>query len=153
MFRLVFSELSKIIGQQSELKIEILANVLCEVPADSIQHLNMVDIRDIVLSCADTRIHDNFRDHAIKFLATDCPICGEYFPRSRMEEMFLCRHTCCLDCVKRYYRGVIKEIKDVQSLKKLTCFEETLDISDDVKMNFFNFLGTKVIYILLLQMF
>jgi hypothetical protein len=153
MFRLVFSELSKIIGQQSELKIEILANVLCEVPVDSIQHLNMVDLRDTVLSCNDRNIPDNFRDHAMKFFATDCPICYNSFPGSRMEEMFLCTHRCCLDCVKGYYRGAIKEIKDVRSLKRLTCCVEPLDISDDVKMNFFNFLGTKVIYILLLQMF
>jgi hypothetical protein len=70
-----------------------------------------------------------------------------------MQEMFLCTHTCCLDCAKDYYRGVIKEIKDPESLKKLTCFQELHEISDDVKMNFFNFLGTKVISIFLLQMF
>jgi hypothetical protein len=153
MYRLIFSELSKVIGPQSELKMEILANGLCEAPADSIQRLNMVDIRDIVLSCGDRAIPDNFRDTVMKFLSTECPICTEFYPRSRMEEMFLCRCTCCLDCVKDYYRGVIKEIKDPESLKRLTCFQELHEISDDVKMNFFNFLGTKVISIFLLQMF
>lgn len=149
MFRVIFSELSQIIGPQSVLKIEILANALCEAPEESIKELSMVDIRDIVLSCDDTRIPDNFEQNTSKALALDCPVCAMPFPRSRMEEMFLCRHICCVNCIKEYYRNAIATIQDSGSLKKLTCFTEEIEITDEVKMNFFNFLGTKVIHLAL----
>ena len=149
MFRVIFSELSHIIGPQSVLKIEILANALCEAPEESINELGMVDIRDIVLSCDDTRIPDNFQQSTFKALAIECPLCAMPYPRSRMEEMFLCRHICCVDCIKGYYRNAIATIRDSGSLKKLTCFTEEIEINDDVKLNFFNFLGTKVIHLAL----
>lgn len=151
MFRVIFSELSQIIGPQSVLKIEILANAICEAPAESINELGMIDIRDIVLSCDDTRIPENFQPNTFKALAIECPMCAMPFPRSRMEEMFLCRHICCVDCIKQYYRHTIAKIQDSGSLKKLTCFMEEIDINDDVKLNFFNYLGTKVIHLLFLS--
>jgi hypothetical protein len=146
MYRLIYSELLSIVGPQSMLKIEILAYALCEVSSESLGYLNMADIRDILRSCKDTEIDENFRDNVIKSLSADCPICGDSYPRSHMEKMFLCDHTCCLNCVKRYYRGTVKEIRDLKSLKKLTCFMEEHEISDEVKLNFFQWLETKVSY-------
>jgi len=60
--------------------------------------------------------------------------------------MFLCDHTCCLDCIKIYYRSTVKEIGDPKALKRLTCFIEQHDILDEVKLNFFQYLGAKVSY-------
>ena len=145
MYRLIFSELSRIIGPQSVLKIEVLANAICQAPVDSIEQLGMADVRDIILSCDDTRIADDFLENTMKFLASECPTCMSSYPRSRMETMFLCTHQCCTDCVKMYYRTAIAQIQDSASLNKLTCFIEAHQIDEDVKLNFFNYLGTKVI--------
>lgn len=141
---MIFSELSLIIGPQSSLKIEILANVLCALPYDNFEHLNMIDLRDIVLSCDDRAIPENFEERVKKALSKDCAICGSSYPNSYMQEMFLCSHLCCLDCVKQYYRSVVSQISDVKSLNRLTCFQESHPITEDVRLNFFNYLGTKV---------
>ena len=146
MYRLIYTELSKIVGRQSPLKIELLAYALCKVPSNTLQYLNMADIKDIIRSCPDTQIHDSFQDYAIRSLSTDCPICSESFPRSRMETMFLCDHMCCVTCAKDYYRLTIKQIRDSGALKKLTCFQEELEISEETKLNFFQYLGSKVSY-------
>lgn len=146
MYRLIYSELSRIVGPQSYIKIEILANALCEVPRDSLEHLTMSDIRDILRSCKDTEIREDFRDNVVRSLSMECLACSGSYPRSHMERMFLCDHTCCLDCIKIYYRTTIAEIRDPESLKKLTCCMEPHEISDDVKLNFFQYLGTKVNY-------
>lgn len=141
---MLFSELSRIVDFKSSLKIEILSYVLCEVDADSLEYITMSDIRDILRSCKDTEIPENYRDNVFKYLSVECPMCGGTFPRSHIEKMFLCEHICCLDCTKIYYRMVVKEIRDADSLKRLTCCSEAHDIPDDVKMHFFPYLGTKV---------
>jgi len=143
---MIYSELSRIVGRQSMLKIEILAYALCEVPSENLEYLNMSDIRDILRSCKDTEIREDFRDYVVKSLSMECPICTSSFPRSHMEKMFLCDHTCCLDCIKIYYRSTVKEIGDPKALKRLTCFIEQHDILDEVKLNFFQYLGAKVSY-------
>jgi hypothetical protein len=144
MYRLIYTELSKVVGRQSALKIEFLAYAICKVSPDSLQHLNMVDIKDILRSTGDTQIREDFQENAIKTLSMECPICMESFPRSRMEIMFLCNHTCCLNCAKDYYRRTIKEIRDSAALKKLTCFQEEHEISEEIRLNFFQYIGSKV---------
>ncbi|CAF1251018.1 unnamed protein product [Rotaria sordida] len=144
MYRLIYSELSTVIGRQSVLKIELLAYALCKVSSNSLEHLSMADIKDILRSSSDTEIHENFQDNAIKSLSMECPICTESYPRSRMETMFLCGHMCCLTCARDYYRSTIQQIRDPQALKKLTCYDEELEIADDVKLNFFQYLGSKL---------
>ncbi|CAF3657312.1 unnamed protein product [Rotaria sordida] len=144
MYRLIYSELSNVIGRQSVLKIELLAYALCKVSSNSLEHLSMADIKDILRSSSDTEIHENFQDNAIKSLSMECPICTESYPRSRMETMFLCGHMCCLTCARDYYRSTIQQIRDPQALKKLTCYDEELEIADDVKLNFFQYLGSKL---------
>jgi hypothetical protein len=146
MYRLIYTELSRIVQGLSAVKIELLAYALCEVPFDSLEHLNVVDIRDILNSCSNTQIREDFQENAVKLLSLECPICGGSYPRSRMETMFLCGHMCCLTCIKEYYRNTIKEIRDSRALNKLTCFEEAHEISEDVKLNFFQHLGTQVKY-------
>ncbi|CAF3626101.1 unnamed protein product [Rotaria sp. Silwood1] len=143
MYRLIYSELSHIIGQQFGLKIELFSYALCKVSVASLEHISIADIKDIC-SIKDTAIHENFQDNAIKFLSMECPVCCDSFPRSRMETMYLCNHMCCLTCAQDYYRNAIQEIRDPQALKKLTCFQEEIEISDDVKLNFFQYLGSKL---------
>jgi hypothetical protein len=63
-----------------------------------------------------------------------------------METMFLCGHMCCVTCAKDYYRHTIKQIRDSGALKKLTCFQEEHEIAEDIKLNFFQYLGAKVSY-------
>lgn len=144
MFRLLYTELSRIIRDLSALKIELLAYALCETPLESFEHLSIIDIRDIVNSCGNREIRDDFQEKARQLLAIECPMCFGSYPRSRMESMFLCNHSCCVDCAKNYYRGAVKDIGDSTSLNKLTCFCEHLPITDDVRWNFFQFLGAKV---------
>ena len=144
MHRLIYSELSRIVRELSSLKIELLAYALCKVSLESLEYLNVVDIRDIINSTSNTQIREDFQDNTIKSLSLECPICGGSYPRSRMETMFLCNHMCCLTCVKEYYRNTIKEIRDSRALQKLTCFDGGHEISDDVKLNFFQYLGAKV---------
>ena len=127
---MIYSELSHAVSEQSPLKIEIFANVLWDVPRESLEHLSLQDIRDILLQGTDTEFY-YFQGNAARLLSTECPICADYYPCSRMEKMFLCEHTCCLDCAKRYYRDTIKEIKDSQSLKQLTCFDEPVELTDE----------------------
>jgi hypothetical protein len=129
------------------LKLQILANCLSDAPAESIEHLTMADLRDIVLSCADNRISDYFQGNVTKMLSADCPICYNSYPSSRMETMLLCSDKFCIDCVKKHYRDTIKIIRDPESLKKLTCCANEHEISEDVKLDFFNMLGTKVIIV------
>ena len=144
MFRLLYSELSNVVGPQSVVKIELFAYALCDASPDTLKFLYMIDVKDILRTTSDTQINENFRENALKSLSIECPVCCESFPRGRMETMYLCDHVCCLDCIKRYYRGAIKEIGDPQSLSKLTCFLEPVPISDNVKLNFFQYLGSKV---------
>lgn len=146
MYRLLSSELKRVVGIQSILKIEILASVLCEVPADSLDNLTIADIRDVLRAYSDHDIPDNYRDSLLKCLSTECPACGGNFPRSQMEKLFSCDnddHTCCLDCTKRYFRITVKEIRDTKSLRQLTCCIEQHEIADDANI-FFPILGTKV---------
>lgn len=144
MYRLIFNELSSIIGPQSILKIEILSDVLCTIPLDNLEQLNISDIRDIIRSCDDRYIFENFDELVTKRLSRECQICTGEYPNSYMQEMFLCNDACCLDCVKNYYRGVIADITDVKSLNRLTCIINPVEITEEVKLNFFNWLGTKV---------
>lgn len=74
----------------------------------------------------------------------DCVICGGSYPRRCMEKMFLCDHTCCIECIKGYYRVTVAEIRDPSSLQRLTCCMEPVPILEDVKLEFFQYLGTKV---------
>ncbi|CAF3298632.1 unnamed protein product [Rotaria socialis] len=143
MFRLIYSELSNVVGPQSGVKIELFAYALCDVSPDTLKYLYMIDVKDILRTTNDTEINENFRDNAFKSLSIQCPMCFESYPRGRMETMYLCDHVCCLDCIKQYYRGAIKEIREPQSLLKLTCFQELKPISDDVKLNFFQYIGSK----------
>jgi hypothetical protein len=126
MYRLLYSELSRIIGRQLSVKIEMLASMLCELSLESIENL------------------DNFRTHAMNSLSIVCSICTISFPRSQMETMFLCEHICCLICIKNYYRNNIIQIGDYQSLNRLTCFQEAHQITNETKMNFFIHLESKV---------
>jgi hypothetical protein len=70
-----------------------------------------------------------------------------------MERMFLCRHALCIGCTKRFYRASIKEITNAESLKRLTCFVDNHELSDDIKWDFFQYLETKVSYNSFIQMF
>ena len=145
MYRLIYNELSLIIDPPpSELKIEIIANVLCEIPSENLEHFNMTDLRDIIQSCGNMDIPDDYDERVKKFFSRECPICFGSYTNSYMQEMFLCTHKCCLECVKNHYRNAVAEISDLESLNKLTCFEEAHPITEDTKMNFFTFLGTKV---------
>jgi hypothetical protein len=144
MYRLLYSELSRIIGRQLSVKIEMLASMLCELSLESIENLDIVTIRDILRSSGDLQLHDNFRTHAMNSLSIVCSICTISFPRSQMETMFLCEHICCLICIKNYYRNNIIQIGDYQSLNRLTCFQEAHQITNETKMNFFIHLESKV---------
>ncbi|CAF1348064.1 unnamed protein product [Rotaria magnacalcarata] len=143
IFRLIYSELSNVVGPQSDVKIELFAYALCDASPDTLKYLYMIDVKDILRTTSDTQINENFRENAFNSLSIQCPLCLESFPRGRMETMYLCDHVCCLDCIKQYYRGAIKEIGEPQSLSKLTCFQELVPISDDVKLNFFQYIGSK----------
>jgi hypothetical protein len=110
----------------------------------------MADLRDILLSCADFEVDESFKDSAIRTLSVECELCFNSFPRSRMETMFLCKHTFCLTCIKEYYRKTIKTITDTKTLNSLTCMEQHEIPKDmDDKMNFFQYLETKVIHTLI----
>lgn len=144
MFRLLDSELSPIVNNLFPVLIEMLASALCRVPLESLEHLNITDIRDIVKSCNNGNIPNNFEDDTVKLLSLECPICACLFPRSCMEVMYLCNHMCCSECIKTYYRTTITTIESSDCLKRLACFDEPHEISEDVKLNFFQHLGTKV---------
>ncbi|UJR09583.1 hypothetical protein I4U23_013818 [Adineta vaga] len=143
MFRLIYNELCRISRNLSPVKIELIAYALYKVSLESLEHLNIIDIRDIIKSCDDREIRDDFQDSVMKLLSLECPICSGLYPRSQMETMFLCDHQCCLSCIKQYYRDTIKAIRNPESLNKLTCFQEHI-LDDDVRLNFFQYLGTKL---------
>ena len=67
-----------------------------------------------------------------------------FFPRNRMETMFLCDHVFCLDCVNEYYRNTIRQIKDFRKLKKITRFDKAVEPTDEIKLNIFSCLESKV---------
>lgn len=141
---MMYSELSNISDPPSDLKIELISYALCRASMNSIQYLNIADIKDILGAVGDTAIREDFGDNALKALSVECPICAEQYPRSRMENMYLCDHVCCLDCTKGYYRTVIKEIGNSEALAKLACFEQHVPIAEDVKLGFFQYIGSKV---------
>src|ERR1700722_15963806 len=136
MFRLLYSELSSIVGRQLAVKIETLAAMLCELPLENLENLDIIAIKSILNSSNDLQFNDNFQTHAMNSLSIACPICMTYFPRNQMETMFLCDHICCLGCIKKYYRANISQIHDNQSLNRLTCFMEPHEITIETKMNF-----------------
>jgi hypothetical protein len=144
MYRLLYSELLHRIGQQSPVKIETLAGILCKSSSESIENLDMATIKNILGS--DSSFNDNFGSHATNSLSIQCPICTASFPRTQMETMFYCLHECCLECLKNYYRNTISQIVNYQSLKKLTCFLEEHEITEDVddRNLFFVVLRSKV---------
>jgi hypothetical protein len=143
MYRLLYSELSNVIGQQTDVKIEIFASILCEPQSESIGNLDVITIKSILFS-SNSQIHDDFRTYAMNLLSQQCPICLNCFPRSQMESMLLCDHMCCLDCLKNYYRANIDRIQDVQSVNILTCFMEQHEITNETHLNFFACLQAKV---------
>src|ERR1700722_9388226 len=110
MYRLIFSELSCTVGLQSSVKIELFTSALCGVPLDSLQYLDMADIKDILRSCRDDRIDVTFGAEASKALAMECPLCYGTYPRSKMEAFFLCDDTCCTNCAKEYYKIAINNM-------------------------------------------
>lgn len=142
MHRLLYSELSCVIDRQLPVKIETLASILCELPLESIENLDIASIKDILR----LQFDDTFRERVKNILSLVCPICAVYFPRSQMETMYLCDHMCCLDCIKTYYRNNINKIGDCQSLNRLTCFHVAHPITEEGKMDFFIYLGAKVCY-------
>ncbi|CAF1129583.1 unnamed protein product [Adineta ricciae] len=144
LFRLIYSELSRIVHNLFPVQIEMLASALCRVPLVSLQHLNITDIRDIIKSCDNGNIPNDFEDDAVKLLSLECPICLDSFPRSNMEVMFLCNHICCSGCIKDYYRATITTIESADCLKRLACFQEQHEIPEEVKLNFFQYLETKL---------
>ncbi|CAF0811038.1 unnamed protein product [Rotaria sp. Silwood1] len=144
MYRLLYSELSKVIGRQVPVKIETIASVLCELDMEPIENLDIAAIKNILCSSNDSEFSDNFRTNAIALLSMACPLCFTSFPRSQMETMFLCDHKCCSACVKNYYRATISIIQDYKSLNKLTCFMEQHEITNDTEMNFFTYLEAKL---------
>lgn len=147
----MYSELTRRIGQQLSVKIEILASVLCEPSiADAIQNLDISTIKSVILSStSNTHVTDNFRVFALNTLSIQCVACLSHFPRSQMESMLLCSHLCCLECTKDYYRVAINEIQDQKSLSRLTCIQEEHEIKDDQSMTFFILLEAKVFFKLL----
>jgi hypothetical protein len=140
MSRLLYSEFSSVIGQQIPVQIETLASILCEeLSTDSIENLDIAAIKNIFPTNTNSGFNDDFRANIIKSLSIMCPICANSYPRNQIETMYLCTHTCCLGCIKDYYRETVKTVQDLQSLNKLTCFQETHPIVEDVKMNFFQY--------------
>ncbi|CAF4044021.1 unnamed protein product [Rotaria sp. Silwood2] len=144
MYRLLYCELSSIIGRQVPVKIETFASILYELSMEAIENLDIAAIKNTLRSSNDSQFSDNFRANAINSLSMACPICLISFPRSQMETMFLCDHICCLECLKIYYRNTINTIQDSKSLNKLTCFLEQHQITIDTKMNFFIYLEAKL---------
>lgn len=143
--RLLYSELSHIIRRQSPVKIELLAFVLCDIPLEALEHADISDIKNILCSCEDTQIDESFQAKARYSLSQECALCGESFPRSRIEAMYLCPHACCTNCIKEYYRTAIPNIRNAEALSTLTCFERhDLPADNDERMGFFQFLGSKV---------
>jgi hypothetical protein len=144
MYRLLYSELSHIIGRQVDVKIEMFASMLCESSLDSIENLDIITIKNILGSSDVSQINDNFKTYAMNSLSAECPICVGSFPRSKMESMLLCNHMCCLDCLKNYYRTNIDKIQDIHSINILTCFMEPHAITDETHHIFFTYLEAKV---------
>ena len=144
MYRLLYSELSHIIGRQGDVKIEIFASMLCEASLDNIENLDIITIKNILGSSDASYIDNNFQTHAMNSLASECPICLGSFPRSKMESMLLCNHMCCLPCLKDYYRNNIDKIQDIHSINILTCFMEPHAITNETHHNFFTYLEAKV---------
>lgn len=123
-----------------EIKIETIAGIFCNLPMDDLENLDVATIR----SLCSREFDGYFIDNANKLFSNMCPICGGSFPRSQMETMYLCSHMCCLECLKNYYRNNICRITDARSLNQLTCFQEAHDITTDTKLDFFQYLGSKV---------
>ena len=137
MYRLLFSELSQRIDRQLDIKIEMIARILCELPMDNL------DVPTIRALCT-LPLDGYFVENAKQLFSNVCPICSDTFPRSQMETMFLCGHMCCLDCLKGYYRSIIPAIQDRRSLNQLTCFQEAHEITAENKLYFFQSLESKV---------
>ena len=145
MHRLLNSELSHIIRPQSPVKIELLAYVLCEIQVDTLERVDIADIKNILCSCEDSQIDESFHARALDALSTECEVCGNSYPRCQMESMFLCNHSCCINCVKDYYRVAIQNARSPEALNALTCYEKhDLPVDIDTRMNFFQYLGSKV---------
>jgi hypothetical protein len=142
MYRLLYSELLHTVGPQVPVKIETLAAILCESSSEYIENLDAAIFKNIL--CSSTDFNDGFGSQAMNSLSIMCPICTFYFPRTQMETMLLCQHECCKECIKNYYRNTINEIGNSQSLNKLPCFMEKIQITEDNKMNFFICLESKV---------
>jgi hypothetical protein len=123
-----------------EIKIETIAQTFFNLPVDELENLDLATIRSLCSLSFDGYFHDN----AKQLFANMCPICTGKFPRSQMETMFLCDHMCCLECLKNYYRSKIRVIEDARSLNQLTCFQEAHVISIETKLDFFQYLGSKV---------
>jgi hypothetical protein len=144
MYRLLYSELSHILGRQVDVKIEMFTLMLCELPLENIENLDIATIKNILCSSDGSQINDNFQIHAMNALPKTCPICLGIFPLGQMENMFLCDHMCCLDCLKGYYRSNIDKIQDHQSINLLTCFHEPHEITNETHHTFFTYLEAKV---------
>ncbi len=141
MYRLLYSEISPIIHSKDSVKVEMFARMLCDLPSDKIENLDINTIKNILSSSS---LGENFEMNAISSLSSACPICMTSFPRNQMESMYLCDHMCCLPCLKNYYKVNIDQIQDVHSLTILTCFCEKHEITSDTHHNFFTYLGSKV---------
>jgi hypothetical protein len=139
MCRLLSSELTPKIGQMPSYKIEQFVRVICDSSSESIENLDITAVRNL-FSANVTNFDVNIRNS----LSIQCQICQDYFPRNKMETMFLCDHQFCLTCVMRYYRSNIDNVRDSKSLRILTCCVEAHEIPAESDTTFFSYIEAKV---------
>ena len=135
----MFSEFSWNVAMQMEVKITLLSYALASISEETMANLDVSDIQEVLRSCA----HDKGR--LDNYLKRECPVCGGTFPRSRIEQMYLCDHYMCLECAQTYYRVAIKDVRDAESLNVLTCYERhPIPTVPEERINFFNHLQERV---------
>ena len=144
MCRLLYSELLPRFGSGMTIKIDMFVRTVCDFPFDRIENLDLTTVKTYLDSTGGSQISDTFIENAGRLLAIQCPMCLNSFPHNQIETMYLCNHQCCLGCLKDYYRIAINGIKDSSSLNTLTCFHDQHKITEDVYMNFFQYLERKV---------
>jgi len=131
------SELPPIVGTTIVFNIDIFTRMLCEKSSETIKNIDIGSLRTFLTASNATAMVDTF--------LVDCPLCYETYPRSRLESLFLCQHSCCSDCMKDYYRTAINNVQVASSIGALTCYQERHPITNDETHHlFFNWLQTQV---------
>ena len=136
MCRLLRSEISTIITPVQSFRIEAVARQLCDMSLEELEAVDVTTIRTIY----------EIDGGRIGAFLLECPVCYRRFPRNQTETMFLCDHIICQECLEGYYTSVIPQIRDPNSLKRLTCPHCSPIVPDnpDERMNFFMMLGALV---------